>query len=79
MVALQKDRAGLVDFIINLAAGGFVALDVVVDLYAVHCDGYPITNHRCFNRLPFAGRLSYEFVGSLEIVDRTVPADGGLT
>ena len=75
MVALQKDRAGLVYFIINLAAGGFVALDIVVNFYAVEGEGDFVSDDGGFSRLPLVTWFGDEFVGCFEIIDGAIAVD----
>ena len=78
VIALQKDRARLVDLVVDFAAGRFVALDVVVDLHAVEHDGDLVALDRGFGGLPLVAGLGDEFIRLFEVVDRAVSAEGRL-
>jgi hypothetical protein len=76
VIALEKDRAGLVDFIVKFAAGGFGALDVVVDFYTVEGEADFVAHDCGLGGLPLVAGFGDEFVGRFEIVDGAVAIDG---
>src|SRR5690349_10127321 len=67
VIALQEDRARLIHLVVNFAAGGLAALDVVMSLHAVLHDGDSVADDRSLDRLPFAAGLGNEFVRRLEV------------
>src|SRR6266508_5233462 len=77
VIALEENRAGLVNLVVNLAAGRLAALDIVMNLHAVLHHGDFVADHRGLDRLPFAAGFGNEFVGRLEVIDRTVAAETG--
>ena len=79
MIALQEDRPGLIHLAVNFAPGRLVAFHVIMDLHAVQNHSDSVPDDRCLDSLPFAGRFGREFVRRLEIVDRAVPSDRGLS
>src|SRR5215204_539018 len=56
VIALEKNRAGLVDVCIQLASGGLVARNVVVHLFAIEYERDLVAHHRCLGRLPLVAR-----------------------
>lgn len=78
MIALQEDWARLVDFVVELAAGGFGAFDVVVNFYAVEDESDLVSDDSSFGGLPLAAGFGYEFVRRFEVIDGAIAIDGGL-
>ena len=76
MVTLEKDWAGLVDLVVEFAAGGFGAFDVVVHLHTVEGEGDFVADDGCLGCLPLVARLGDEFVWRFDIVDGTVAIVG---
>jgi len=76
VVALEKDWSGLVDFVVDFAAGGFCAFDVVVDFYAVEGEADFVSDDGGFSGLPLVAGFGNEFVRCFEIVDGAVAVDG---
>src|ERR1044071_700505 len=52
VIALQEDRARLVHVVVQLAAGAFAALDIVVDFFAVENHGDLVANDGGLDGLP---------------------------
>jgi len=75
VIALEKDGAGLVNFVVDFAAGGFGAFDVVVDFYAIECEGDFVADDGGFGGLPLVARFGDEFVWCFEIVNGAVAID----
>lgn len=78
MVALEEDRTRLLYVAVDLASGGTVTFDIVVNLHPVEDDRNAIANNRRFDGLPFAGRPGDELIRRLEIVNRPVASGSGL-
>src|SRR2546425_33458 len=74
MIALQENRAGFIHLVVNLAPGGPIADDVVVDFLAIQNHRDLVANDGRFHRVPFAGRLRHKFGRSGMVVDRAVSA-----
>lgn len=72
VIALQHDRARLINVLVQFASGRFRAFDVVVDFDAVQSDCDLISNNCRFGRLPFVAGFGNECVGRFEIVNGTV-------
>src|SRR5579884_1565019 len=52
VISLQEERAGLVHIPVELAAGGAVALHVIVHLLAIDRDGDLVADHSGFHCIP---------------------------
>ena len=76
VIALEKNRAGLIDFGVEFAASSFGAFDVVVNFYSVESERYFISDDGCLGRLPFVAGFGDKFVGRFEIVDGAIAVDG---
>ena len=76
MIALEKDGAGLVDFIVDFTACGFGAFDVVMDFYAIEGKGNFVADDGGLGGLPLVAGFGDEFVGRFDIVDGAVAIDG---
>ena len=57
VIALKKNRAGLVDSVVELAARGFGAFDVVMDFYAVEGEADFVSNDGRFGGLAIGRRV----------------------
>lgn len=77
MIALEKDRAGLIDVVVELATSGFGAFDVVVDFDAIENDSDFVSDHGRFGGLPLVAGLGDEFVRFFEVVESSVSAQRG--
>src|SRR5206468_9409387 len=77
VVALQENRAGFGHLVVDLGAGGLVALDLVVNLLAVEDDGDLVADDRRLDGLPFAAGFRREFTRSGLIVDGAVAGLAG--
>src|SRR5882672_5219481 len=78
MVTLQQDRTRLIHFIIQLSAGWFVALDIVMDFDAVEIGRDAVADDGHLGGPPFASRFGHELVWFLEVIDGAVAAFGRL-
>ena len=78
VVALEKDRAGLIEFVVQFAPCRPIALDVVMNLHAVEDKGDFVAHNGGFGRLPFAGFLGSKLRDGLLAVNGAVPARTGL-
>src|SRR6266568_781462 len=78
MIALQENRAGFADVAVDFAARGAVALDLVVNLFAVEGHADLIADDRGLGGLPLAARLGRELGRGLESVDGAVAVNIGL-
>jgi hypothetical protein len=77
MITLQKDGAGLVDFIIQFATGGFRAFDIIMDFHAVEDHRDAIADDGGFCGLPFGSRAGDKFIRRFEVINGTIPTEGG--
>src|SRR5882724_5961359 len=75
MIALKKNWAGLVNFVVEFAAGGFSALDIVVNFDVVKSQGDFVSDDGCFGGLPLVARFRNEFVGRFEVIDGAIAID----
>src|SRR6267142_369228 len=73
---LGGGRRACVDFVVDFAAGGFCAFDVVVDFYAVEGEADFVSDDGGFSGLPLVAGFGNEFVRRFEIVDGAVAIDG---
>ena len=76
VIALEKNRARLVDFVIEFAASSFGAFNVVVNFYAVEGERDFVSDDGGFSGLPLVTGFGDEFVGCFEVVDGAIAVDG---
>jgi hypothetical protein len=76
VVALEEDRAGFIDLLVQFAAGGHAAHDVVVGFQAIVHHGDCVADDGGFDGLPFVRGFGHEVVGRLEVVDGAVAGEG---
>jgi hypothetical protein len=76
VIALEKYGARLVDFVVEFAAGGFGAFDVVVDFYPVEGEADFVSDDSGLGGLPLVAGFGHEFVWRFEIVNGAVAIDG---
>ena len=77
MVALEEEGAGVVDVVVELAAGGLVDEEVVVDFDSVQIDGDFVAHHFGFDGLPFAGFAGNHGGGGFGDVEGAVAVEIG--
>src|SRR4030095_1259504 len=78
VVALEKNRAGLINLTVDLTARRFQTLDVVVNLFAVEDHSDLVADDRGLGGLPLAPGLGGKHARGGMIVDRAVAALGRL-
>src|SRR6266700_103934 len=78
MISLQENRAGFVDVVVDFAASGAAALDLVVNLFAVESHADLIADDRGLGGLPLVAGLGRELGRSLETIDGAVAVNIGL-
>src|SRR2546428_11839718 len=74
VIALQKNRARLVHFVVDFAARRLCALHVIVNLSAIENDGNLVAGDRRFHGLPLVSRLGGKLIRRFEIVNCAVAA-----
>ena len=78
MIALEQNRPGLVDLIVNLAAGALGAQHPVVHLHAIESQGDLLAHNLGFRRLPLSGLARNKERGRLEVVNSPIATVRGL-
>src|SRR5215468_7180226 len=74
MISLQKNRSRLVDFVIELAAGGLRALDIIMNFHPVQDHRDLVAHDRRLTGLPLISRAGNKLVRGFEVINCTVAA-----